>query len=119
MWTPENRPKYNRDKLRYPSDLTDEEWSHLEPEIPPAKHGGRGRDDCTEQTGKQGGSHGAASLVCLAPFAAHRAFPRPATEPRCTPRSAAAAAPAIPVAPVCSPPPPWRSADGTRIPTAD
>jgi transposase len=43
MWTPENRPKYNRDKLRYPSDLTDEEWSHIEPLIPPAKHGGRKR----------------------------------------------------------------------------
>jgi hypothetical protein len=28
MWTSENRPKYNRDKLRYPSDLTDDEWSH-------------------------------------------------------------------------------------------
>ena len=25
MWTSENRPKYNRDKLRYPSDLTDDE----------------------------------------------------------------------------------------------
>ena len=23
MWTAENRPRYNRDKLRYPSDLTD------------------------------------------------------------------------------------------------
>jgi hypothetical protein len=23
MWTPENRPLYDRDKLRYPSDLTD------------------------------------------------------------------------------------------------
>ena len=22
MWTTENRPRYNRDKLRYPSDLT-------------------------------------------------------------------------------------------------
>ena len=29
MWTTENRPKYNRDKLRYPSDLTDDEWSHI------------------------------------------------------------------------------------------
>ena len=29
MWTCENRPKYNRDKLHYPSDLTDEEWSHV------------------------------------------------------------------------------------------
>jgi hypothetical protein len=25
MWTTENRPRYNRDKLRYPSDLTNEE----------------------------------------------------------------------------------------------
>jgi transposase len=40
MWTPENRPRYNRDKLRYPSDLTDEEWRHMEPLIPPAKRGG-------------------------------------------------------------------------------
>src|ERR1700750_1737099 len=40
MWTTENRPRYNRDKLRYPSDLTDEEWALVEPLIPPAKHGG-------------------------------------------------------------------------------
>ena len=40
MWTAENRARYNRDKLRYPSDLTDEEWSHIEPLIPPAKRGG-------------------------------------------------------------------------------
>jgi len=26
MWTKENRAKYNRDHLRYPSDLTDDEW---------------------------------------------------------------------------------------------
>ena len=37
------RLKYNRDKLRYPSDLTDDEWSHVEPLIPPAKRGGRKR----------------------------------------------------------------------------
>jgi transposase len=43
MWTIENRPKYNRDKLRYPSDLTDAEWTLVEPLIPPAKHGGRKR----------------------------------------------------------------------------
>ena len=43
MWTTENRPRYNRDKLRYPSDLTDAEWSLVEPLIPPAKHGGRRR----------------------------------------------------------------------------
>jgi len=40
MWTTENRPRYNRDKLRYPSDLTDAEWQHIEPLIPPAKRGG-------------------------------------------------------------------------------
>ncbi|HEX4079312.1 MAG TPA: IS5/IS1182 family transposase, partial [Rhizomicrobium sp.] len=28
MWTTENRPRYNRDRLRYPSDLTNEEWAH-------------------------------------------------------------------------------------------
>ena len=40
MWTHENRAKYNRDHLRYPSDLTDDEWTHVEPFIPPAKRGG-------------------------------------------------------------------------------
>ena len=29
MWTTENRPRYNRDKLRYPSDLANEEWGHF------------------------------------------------------------------------------------------
>src|SRR5256885_11469940 len=43
MWTTANRPKYNRDKLRYPSDLTGEEWAHIAPQIPPAKHGSRKR----------------------------------------------------------------------------
>src|SRR6202040_1039113 len=40
MWTHENRPKYNRDHLRYPSDLTDDEWAYVKPLIPPAKSGG-------------------------------------------------------------------------------
>ncbi len=43
MWTADNRPRYNRDKLRYPSDLTDEEWVLVAPLIPPAKRGGRRR----------------------------------------------------------------------------
>ena len=43
MWTPENRPKYDRGKLRYPSDLTDEEWAIIAPLIPPAKRGGNKR----------------------------------------------------------------------------
>lgn len=40
MWTTENRHRYDRDKLRYPSDLTDAEWQLIEPLIPPAKRGG-------------------------------------------------------------------------------
>ena len=44
MWTNENRPRYNRDKLRYPSDLTDQEWGHLEHLIPQGKRGGRRRE---------------------------------------------------------------------------
>src|ERR671917_304381 len=43
MWTPENRPKYDRSKLRYPSDLTDEEWAIIAPLIPGAKRGGNKR----------------------------------------------------------------------------
>lgn len=40
MWTVENRARYDRDRLRYPSDLTDEEWALIEPLIPPGKRGG-------------------------------------------------------------------------------
>ncbi len=40
MWTAENRARYDRDKLRYPSDLTDQEWAYVEPLIAPAKRGG-------------------------------------------------------------------------------
>ena len=43
MWTTENRPRDNRDRLRYPSDLSDEEWALVEPLIAPAKRGGRRR----------------------------------------------------------------------------
>jgi len=43
MWTSENRGRYDRGQLRYPSDLTDEEWAHVEPLIPPAKRGGNRR----------------------------------------------------------------------------
>ena len=35
MWTTENRQRYNRDKLRYPSDLTDGEWGLVEALIAP------------------------------------------------------------------------------------
>ena len=41
MWTTEN---WQRDKLRYPSDMTDEDWSWIERLIPPGKRGGRSRE---------------------------------------------------------------------------
>ena len=40
MWTSQNRGRYDRSKLRYPSDLTDDEWGLVEPLIPPGKTGG-------------------------------------------------------------------------------
>jgi transposase len=43
MWTPENRARYDRSKLCYRSDLTDQEWALIEPLIPPAKRGGNRR----------------------------------------------------------------------------
>jgi transposase len=43
MWTTENRARYNRSRLRYPSDLTEEEWGLIAPHIPPAKRGGNKR----------------------------------------------------------------------------
>jgi transposase len=43
MWTNENRFRYDRTKLRYPSDLADPEWGLIRHEIPPAKRGGNKR----------------------------------------------------------------------------
>ena len=43
MWTTENRARYDRNYLRYPSDLTDAEWALIEPGLPPAKPGGNKR----------------------------------------------------------------------------
>src|SRR3982074_3816577 len=43
MWTAKNRGRYDRSALRYPSDLTDAEWAHVEPLIPPARRGGNKR----------------------------------------------------------------------------
>src|SRR5512135_3477368 len=43
MWTVEQRARYRRDDLRYPSDLSDAEWEVIEPLIPPARPGGRPR----------------------------------------------------------------------------
>jgi transposase len=43
MWTAQNRRRYDRSQLRYPSDLTDDEWAHIAPLIPSAKSGGNKR----------------------------------------------------------------------------
>jgi transposase len=43
VWKPEHRRAADRRGLRYPSDLTDAEWTLVEPTIPPAKRGGRRR----------------------------------------------------------------------------
>jgi transposase len=40
MWTSKNRGRYDRSKLRYPSDLTNEEWELVELLIPAGKRGG-------------------------------------------------------------------------------
>jgi len=43
MWTIENRQRYDRTKLRYPSDLTQDEWALVKPQIGPGRRGGRHR----------------------------------------------------------------------------
>jgi transposase len=43
MWTTKNRARYDRSKLRYPSDLTNTEWAHVASLIPPARRGGNRR----------------------------------------------------------------------------
>ncbi|PLW77685.1 hypothetical protein C0081_10375 [Cohaesibacter celericrescens] len=42
-WDDIARVQYNRDKLRYPTDLTDKEWEVIAPFLPPARSGGRPR----------------------------------------------------------------------------
>ena len=43
MWQPEHRRAAQRKGLRYPSDITDEEWALASPLIGAAKRGGRKR----------------------------------------------------------------------------
>jgi transposase len=40
MWTIESRARHDGSKLRYTSDVSEEEWSWIAPLIPPAKRGG-------------------------------------------------------------------------------
>ena len=43
MWTASARQQYRRSGRRYATDVTDEEFALIEPLLPPAKRGGRGR----------------------------------------------------------------------------
>jgi hypothetical protein len=43
MWSIDDRGRYDRSQLRYPSDLTDDEWTLIGPLIPAAKRGGNKR----------------------------------------------------------------------------
>ena len=43
MWTEITRPKYEREGLRYASDLTEREWQLIAPFLPPTKAVGRPR----------------------------------------------------------------------------
>jgi transposase len=43
MWTKEHREAHKQSGHGFPSDLTDGQWTRLEPLIPPAKSGGRPR----------------------------------------------------------------------------
>jgi len=43
MWTEKHRAIYRQSGESLPSDLTDAQWAHLEPLIPPADPGGRPR----------------------------------------------------------------------------
>lgn len=43
MWTPTTRRQYSRDRLRYETDLTDSEWTLIEPFMPERCRRGRPR----------------------------------------------------------------------------
>lgn len=67
MWTIENCARYDRSRLRYPSDLTDEEWALVRPQIPRAKRGGNKR------------SVDERALICRASMAARKSRARNGT----------------------------------------
>ncbi len=54
MWTNENRARYDRSKLRYPSDVTDDEWAHVEPLIPTLNHDSPSSDSGYFRNGPHG-----------------------------------------------------------------
>ena len=44
MWTETTRPKYDREHLRYATDVTDAEWEVVAPQLPADRHLGRPRE---------------------------------------------------------------------------
>ena len=66
MWTNENRGRYERSGLRYPSDLTNEEWALVEPLIRPAKRGGNRRHVVVREV--VNGSHEGSSVNRFLPM---------------------------------------------------
>src|ERR1039458_4113877 len=57
-----NRGRYDRSKLRYPSDLTDDEWRLVEPLIPPGRRGGGKRTVIMQSAGPSWQTSAAGSL---------------------------------------------------------
>ena len=93
-WTAEHRNASDRRGLRYPSDLTDAEWTLVAPLIRLAKHGGRPRTvdvrevlnavfyvlstGCQWQAAAEGPAaeeHGVGLLLALGMGGNHRAHP--------------------------------------------
>src|SRR5258707_7773611 len=90
MWTSKNRARYDRSKLRYPSDLTADEWGLVEPLIPPGKTGGGKRTvimrevvnglmyilstgcELSPKVGDGGNREGGISWGCLTPPLLHQ-----------------------------------------------
>ncbi len=69
MWTPENRTRYSRTGLRYPSDLTDTEWNLIAPLIPPARRGADGATSVCDPCWT-------ASFMCWKPGVSGGIYPR-------------------------------------------
>ena len=59
MWAPQNGKHCDRSQLPYPSHLTDAQWAHIAPRIPPAKAGGNKR---TVEAGSSARSPGCSLL---------------------------------------------------------
>jgi transposase len=53
VWRNENRGRYDRSRLRYPSDLTDQEWGLTEALVPPFDGGYQGPDDETHSRARR------------------------------------------------------------------